>query len=407
MLREYQTTAVSRMLWAMTIEGNSLICLPVGSGKTHVIAEFTKRIDKPVLIFTNNRELLEQDLEKLQAVVPADEIGVFSASLHSKEVKRYTLATIQSAYKHPELFNHYTVVIIDEASGLNPKNLTGMYNSFFKAIGNPKVIGLDACLYRLDSFYRATGKRWQPWETITTTKILTRYKERFWKQIIYCLNTKELTDQGFLVPLTYEDKSFYYHEQIPTNKSSSDFDLLAFEELIGDKEPYVAQHIVDASKKHKSILTFCVSISQAERLSRAVQGSRTISSKTPSKEREEIINGFKDKSIKIVFNVNCLTRGFNHPCLDAIYMLRPTKSVNLYVQMLGRGTRIAEGKTTCTVYDFAGNLRSIGPLEGVKMEKVNNLWNVTTNKHLDGLHMLPLYAYSPVKKSQKEEWLNH
>lgn len=395
------------MLWAMTIQGNSVVVVPVGGGKTHIIAEFTKRLNKPVLIFVASKELLEQDLEKLEEVVPKEEIGVFSASMSSKEVKRYTIATIQSAYKHPELFAHYDVVLIDECSLVNPKNLDGMYNTFFKAIGNPKVIGLDATPFRLDTYYQKTNNYWQPWETVTTTKMITRYKERFWRQFVCVINTHQLVEHGFLVPLTYEDKSFYYHENLPTNKSASDFDLEAFEELVGDKEPFIAAHIVEALKRHKSILVFATSISQAERLSKAITGARMVSSETKRKEREEIITGFKNGTIRVVFNVNCLTKGFNHPELDAIYMIRPTRSINLYCQMLGRGTRLAPGKTTCTVYDFAGNLRSIGTLESIKVEKVNNLWNVTTTKFPDGAHHKPLYTYVPKRKmTMQQEWEN-
>lgn len=392
-LREYQKQTVSKMLWCLQIVGNSLVSLPVGAGKSHIIAEFVKQINKPVLVFTPSRELLDQDYEKLCNVIPKEDIGIFSASKNSKEVKKITIATIQSAYKHPKLFNHYTVVLIDEASGLNPKSLDGMYNKFFKAIGNPKVIGLDATCFRLDSFYKATGKPWQPWETVTTTKVLTRYKSRFWRQFVAVINTHQLMEKGYLCKLQYEDKSFYYHEQLSTNKSASDFDLEAFEELIGEKEPYVAQHIVQSSTRHKSTLVFCSSINQAQRLSRAITGARIVSSETPPKEREEIISGFKDGSIKVVCNVNCLTRGFDHPALDAIYMLRPTRSINLYVQMLGRGTRLAEGKTHCTVYDFAGNLRSIGTLESIKLEKVNGLWDIVTDKFPQGAHMKTLYTF--------------
>lgn len=381
------------MLWCLQIVGNSLVSLPVGSGKSHIIAEFVKRIDKPILIFTPSKELLEQDYEKLCLVVPKEDIGIFSASKNSKEVKKITIATIQSAYKHPKLFNHYTVVLIDEAHNLNPKSLDGMYNKFFKQIGSPKVIGLTATPFRLDSFYKATGKPWQPWETVTTTKILTRYKERFWRQFVAVINTHQLMDAGYLSKLNYVDKSFYYHEQIPTNKSESDFNLEAFEDLMGEKEPYIAHHLVESSTKHKSILVFCLSISQAERLSRAITGSRIVSSETKPKEREEIITGFKNGSIKIVFNVNCLTTGFDHPALDCIYMIRPTRSINLYCQMLGRGTRLCDGKEFCTVYDFAGNLKSIGTLESVKLEKVNNLWNVTTSKFPQGAHGEALYTF--------------
>lgn len=691
-LRDYQKTTVDRMLWCLNIEGNSLISLPTGAGKSVVIAEFIKRIGTPILLFCPSRELLEQDYEKLSHVIPRENIGIFSASKKTKEVNTITIATIQSAYKHPQLFNHYKVILIDECfvsgtkiddkniedikigdyvnsynhktkkiekkkvirtfkkaihplydplyltnlngistlstgnhpfyikekgyiparqikkgdtayaikiqpdkrtsmfevwkdrsskklpsvleiqkkwkvisqnvrkgidhklyktssnetsrktsfyrnasenkqynekkrnktinkkgkwfgsntnggtsnvstwkrlaafyftykeekggrisislqnrlsesnsknsdrsrwwepqsiikkitrqketttlrelrvesikiqeqadkkrningsgycyvynievednnnyfangvlvhncSGVNPKNVEGMYNKFFKEIGNPKIIGLDATCFRLDSFYRSTGKPWQPWESVTTTKILTRYKERFWKQFVAVINTHQLIEAGYLCPLVYKDMSFFSHEDIPTNVSQSDFDLKAFEELINDREEMVVKTIVSGFTVHKSILVFCSSIEQAERLSQVVKNSSVVSSKTPAKERERIINDFKSGELKVVFNVNCLTRGFDHPSLDAIVMVRPTRSINLYCQMLGRGTRLAEGKTECTVYDFAGNLKGIGPLESVKMEKIENKWNVTTQRFPQGAHLKELYSF--------------
>ena len=393
-LRKYQQTAVERMLWALTIPGNSLLSLPTGAGKSHIIAEFVAKVNQPVLVFTPSKELLEQDYEKLCNVIPKENIGIFSASKGTKDINTITIATIQSAYKHPELFRHYKVVIIDEASGVNPKSLDGMYNSFLKAIGSPKVIGLDATCFRLDTFYRATGQPWQPYETVTTTKILTRYKEMFWRQFVCVINTQDLMNAGYLSPLVYEDHSFYKHEELKTNKSASDFDLEAFDELMGSKEPEMAEKIVYGQNYlHKSSLVFCSSLEQAKRLSRAILGSRVVSSETPTKERESIIKDFKDGSIKTVLNMGVLTRGFDHPGLDAIYMIRPTKSINLYCQMLGRGTRLAEGKNNCTVYDFAGNLRSIGTLESVKIEKVDSKWNVTTNRFPTGAHYKELYSF--------------
>lgn len=407
MLRSYQNTVVEKMLWSLTIEGNSVVSLPTGSGKSHVIAEFVNRVGKPVLVFTPSKELLEQDYEKLCAVIDPNDIGIFSASKGIKEVKKITIATIQSAYKHPELFNHYTIVICDEAHSINPKQLDGMYNKFFKAIGSPKIIGLTATAFRMDSFYRKTGKHWQPWETVTTTKVIVRYQNRFWKQIIANINTQQLIDAGYLCPLVYEDHSFYYHEQLATNKSASDFDLEAFEELIGDKEPFMAQHIVESSRKHESVLVFCTSISQAERLSKAITGSYIVSSETKSRDRDQIITGFKHGTIKVVFNVNCLTTGFDHPALDAIYLIRPTRSVGLLCQMLGRGTRLFTGKKHCTVYDFSGNIKSIGTLESIKLMKVNNLWNVTSDKYPQGLHLEPLYTFAPkAKKDPIIDWMN-
>lgn len=75
-----------------------------------------------------------------------------------------------------------------------------------------------------------------------------------------------------------------------------------------------------------------------------MEGAKVITAKTKSEERDNIITGFKDGNIKIVFNVGVLTTGFDHPSLDCIILIRPTRSIGLYYQMIGRGVRIAEGK---------------------------------------------------------------
>jgi DNA repair protein RadD len=80
---------------------------------------------------------------------------------------------------------------------------------------------------------------------------------------------------------------------------------------------------------------------------------------------EGIIAAFKAGEITCLVNVNVLTTGFNVPQVDLLAMLRPTLSTGLYVQMVGRGTRKAEGKTNCLVLDFAGNVRRHGPVDSV------------------------------------------
>jgi DNA repair protein RadD len=116
-----------------------------------------------------------------------------------------------------------------------------------------------------------------------------------------------------------------------------------------------------------------------------------VSSGTKPAERDRIIESFKDGVTKIVFNVGVLTTGFDMPELDCIVLLRPTKSVALYYQMLGRGVRIAPGKTHCTVVDMSDCMTRIGGVESIKLEKVDNKWNVTTSAQPKGWHGVQLY----------------
>jgi DNA repair protein RadD len=98
----------------------------------------------------------------------------------------------------------------------------------------------------------------------------------------------------------------------------------------------------------------------------------TIFGHTPKAERDRIIAAFKRGEIRALASMGVLTTGFNAPAVDLIAMLRPTKSTGLYVQIAGRGTRLAPGKENCLVLDFAGNVARHGPIDLVKPRDKTN-----------------------------------
>lgn len=403
-LRKYQQTTVEKMLWGITLDGNGLVVIPTGGGKTIIISEFVNRLGKPVLILVPSKELLEQDYAKLSKVVDSKEIGIYSASMNSKEVKKYTLATIQSAYKHPKQFAHYDVVLIDEADLVNPKNLEGMYNGFFKAIGNPHIIGLTATPFRMDSFYRRWGSQSWQLETVTTVKFLTRYQQKFWQRVLHVVQPQELIEQGFLTPLTYHDMTMIPPEKLKFNKSKSEFNLEDFEEQY---LPFVDQTAnLISNMDEKSVLVFCATISQADMLQKRIPGSELVTGTTPKKERERIIDAFRAGETKVVLNVGVLLVGFDKPDLEAIVIARPTHSLRLHSQLLGRGMRIHPGKKTCNVYDLVGNVAFMGTAESLRVEKLptktgTQLWNITTDTKKDGWHYATLYSHKLHKPQQE------
>ena len=702
-LRPYQEKIVNKMMWAKDLPGNDIISLCQGGGKTLIIAEFTAKLDKPMLILVPNKELLEQDLNKLSMVVPKEDIGVYSASMNSKEVKKYTLATIQSAHKHPEKFGRFDVAIIDEcfvagtkigqknienimvgdyidsynhktgmvekkkvtrviknelesqlyltscvdssiistgnhpvlvrdkgyipvtklkagdtiyskqkqpnkttpllrvredggvsklssvleiqtnskcisqkmllhspwrfnikdkeipkqtllrviqdedvrkieiyraqakdsggewetiikgsketiemawrwlearaygkkgnstislqsghsssdkenshrsrwwgsriskskrggqkkrptlkeqrvegvevyqqrnsqkngknsdtktyvynlevednhnyfANGLlvhncdllNPKKINTMYMKFFRAIGNPKVFGMTGTPYRQDVYYEYPpgykGLMWQKTKikAVTTTKMINRYKKKFWSRMLVVTNTQELIDLGFLSPIKYHDHSLMSHRSIPTNKSKSDFDLTAFGGMINDKHLELVSRI--RNLPHKAKLVFCSNIEQAEALSELTPNSAVVTSKTTKKKRATAIKSLRDGTLKVMYNVGIFTVGFDYPELDCLVLLRPTRSLRLHSQILGRVSRIAEGKEFGHVYDFVDNIRSMGKLEDIVIKKMPatyrgkqySAWNVTSPAYPRGFHLTPLYKYE-IKRKQ-------
>jgi superfamily II DNA or RNA helicase len=112
----------------------------------------------------------------------------------------------------------------------------------------------------------------------------------------------------------------------------------------------------------RQTLVFTAGVSQAHALADVIAGYlddatrvAALDGSTPAEERARLIAGFRDGSIQYLINCAVLTEGFDAPETSCIAIARPTKSRSLYAQMIGRGTRIAEGKADCLVLDFVGN----------------------------------------------------
>jgi hypothetical protein len=131
--------------------------------------------------------------------------------------------------------------------------------------------------------------------------------------------------------------------------------------------------IIEHGRNRKSWLAFCSGVEHArhvaEEFTRQGITCRTIFGDTPKDERDAIVAAFKRGEIRALASMGVLTTGFNAPAVDLIALLRPTKSAGLYVQMVGRGTRLAPGKENCLVLDFAGNVRRHGPIDLVRPKR--------------------------------------
>ncbi len=398
-LRDYQEECLKKIKWSLSYftEGNDLISLPTGSGKSVVIAEMANYLNQNILILQPSVEILNQNKNKLLQYVDEEEIGVYSASLKEKIIKKYTFATIGSIYKLAEDFKHFKVVIIDEAHTVNPKEEGSMYMTFLNEIPGVRVFGFTATPYRLFKSYFKEGNGLF---LANATKILTRIKPKFWERILFNVDNIDLVNKGYICPIEYIDKTLIDQDEIPVNKSQTDFDIVKYEKILSkeDKEKKVLQTINEVDHKH--ILVFCSSISQAQRLSEQVKGSEYISSEEKFEKRQQVINDFKEGKCRVVFNVGVLTTGFDMPELDCIMLIRPTKSISLYYQMLGRGVRKAPGKEKCFVYDFSNTVKKLGRIETIKIVK-NGLVELVTET--GSWHNKRLYAYKVKDIKPKEE----
>nr|DAQ35880.1 MAG TPA: Chromatin remodeling complex ATPase [Caudoviricetes sp.] len=147
-LRDYQqqaSDAAIRFFSDNTKKRNAIEVLPTGAGKSLVIADIASRLEGHTLVFQPSKEILEQNYMKLCSYGVLD-CSIYSASFGRKEISRVTFATIGSVKNHPELFQHFRNIIIDECHLVNPKE--GMYKEFLTML-RCKVLGLTATPYRL------------------------------------------------------------------------------------------------------------------------------------------------------------------------------------------------------------------------------------------------------------------
>lgn len=342
-----------------------------GAGKSLMIADLCHKVDRPTLILQPSKEILEQNYQKLLSYGVKD-VAIYSASAGQKNIGRYTYATIGSIYKKPELFQHFEVVIIDECHLVDPKNYTGMYKTFLGAINPQNIIGLTATPYRIvQKYVRDGGKTYYT----ASLQMINRIPPFFFRKIVYQIETGQLIEEGYLSPIKYYADSVDVSD-LKVNSTGQDFTDASIQKFWNEKRlRRIAQAIQHADSHNDRSLTFCSSILQARRAQELCKalGIKTlmVTGKTPKDERETAVRAFREGKIPHMLNVGVFTTGFDVPALDTIILARPTMSLALYYQMVGRGVRInpENPDKVLQVYDLAGVVERLGRVESIKVVK--------------------------------------
>ena len=366
-LRPYQQEAVDRAVafFNSPEKTRPILVLPTGSGKSLIIAFTVKQLTGNVLILQPSKELLEQNYRKYDEVITGhpelERASVYSASVGIKERGRVTFATIGSIYKHPELFADVQHVMVDECHYVPPAQ-TSMYTQFFRAL-NAQVLGLTATPYRLKTYNDPfTGR------PVSKINLLTRERPMFFNRFLYIVQPSEV--QQYLAPIKYIEMSFD-GSFLKFNSTGAEYSEKSIAEAMSRNEiieriPGILKQAYE--KGRNASLVFVRQVHEAEHLAQITPFAEYVYALTKKKERDHVINGFKSGSIKTMYNVSVLTTGFDFPGLDNVVLARPTASLALYVQMIGRGSRPAPGKEYCTVVDMCGNLKRFGKLEELRIE---------------------------------------
>lgn len=398
-LRDYQqeSSDAAVSFFQTKNDRNGLLVLPTGAGKSLVIADIAFRLGEPLLVLQPSREILAQNFAKLKSY-GVEDCSIYSASLNSKKISRITFATIGSIMAHIDDFDHFKYIIVDEAHCVNASQ--GQYKQFFDKVKR-KILGLTATPYRLTSalqyldregkqhfrpkddegsqkFDERIASRELMMETRCVLKFLTRTRPRVFHDVVYQVDISTLLSRGYLADVDYFDLSVVDQSKLRRNSTGMDFDDKSlFSEFkqtnFGDYLLNIVQRLLHPKdgKPRRGILVFTKYLEECEALVKRFPSCSLVSGSTPKKERDEILENFKLGCIDVLVNVGVLTTGFDYPELDTVVMARPTMSLALYYQIIGRGIRPHPSKKSLWFVDLCGNIKRFGKVEDLHLAEPN------------------------------------
>lgn len=367
-LRPYQQEAIAQIESHFNNGTRSVLYqLPTGGGKTVVFSSIiTKWVqaNKRVCVLVHRVELLNQAAETLR------KLGINSGRIKGKE--RYdhqhlvhvasvqTLSRNKSAYP-PDLFN---LLVVDEAHHA----VAGSWDRVIKRFNTAKVLGVSATPCRLDG--RGLGKAFDV--------------------LIEGPQPVTLSQQGFLAPA----KVYAPHPKFEPGKLKSrmgDFQLddassqLSAVHVIGDVITHYKKHLKDSTA-----IAFCCSIAHAESVAAALTQagipSASIDGSMSEEQRASLLDQLASKSIKVLTSCALIGEGVDVPSVGGCILLRPTKSLALFLQMVGRCLR-PDGDSFAVVLDHVGNYQRLGHhllerswslADGVSLSQTANAKDETT-----------------------------
>lgn len=316
----------------------ALVVMATGLGKTYLAAFFAKQFIR-VLFIAHREEILKQAEKSFKNVMPDLETGLYNGVEKDGE-KAAVFASIYtlSRQKHMKRFspNDFDLIIIDE---------------FHHAAANT---------------YQRVLEYFQPQFLLGITATPDRNDNRDIYSICegnlaYKIDFLQAIGHGWLSPFNYYgvyDETDY--SQITWLGSRYDEEQLLAVQL---KESY-AERILRAWEKHKQnrSLVFCSSIRQAEFLSEFFNGSGyntlALTSNSTGRDRSDSIKMLDKGELDAIFTVDLFNEGVDIPSVDTLLFVRPTESLTVFTQQVGRGLRLHENKSHCVIIDLIGNYRN-------------------------------------------------
>lgn len=325
-LRSYQQEAIEELFKDVVKTKRGLLCLPTGTGKTVTIAGFIQqKTKKSVLFLVNKIKLAEQAKREFENFL-GEEIGLYQAS--NKEIRRVTVATVQSITK---IENNFDLIIMDEAHGLTDSILEWIADKYF--------IGVTATPYYIVG------------------------PDKPFQRISYQKTSKWAVDNGFMVDARLK----HGRESFDTSKLKTvngDYIQKELGELVDDPLKILMQ-VRDALpllSGRSKIVWACVSIKHCEALKECLQACGEMAQAVHSNLDEIDMTPFESGEFRHLCFVTMVSVGYDFPPIDAVVLMRPTRSVVLMVQTIGRGLRPYKDKKDCLVLDYGNVILNCGTI---------------------------------------------
>ncbi|WP_339783153.1 DEAD/DEAH box helicase [uncultured Marinobacter sp.] len=361
-LRPYQQEAVDATLKHFRKSDDSaVIVLPTGAGKSLVIAELARLARRKILVLTHVKELVEQNHAKYQSYGLT--AGIFSAGLKRKE-NRYqvTFASVQSVSANLDQFrDEYSLIIIDECHRVSGDE-SSQYQTIIELLRQQndslKVLGLTATPYRLAMgwIYRYHYRGFVRGRSGDSDE-----QNKPFAHCIYELPLSYMINRGYLTrPELVDAAVAQYDFSALSQNRFGEYAEKDVNQLLSKHQRVtraIVEQVMELAVKRKAVMIFAATVDHAREITGYLPEHQTalITGATDLNERDLLIQRFKQQQLKYLVNVSVLTTGFDAPHVDFIAILRPTQSVSLYQQIVGRGLRLDEGKQDCLVIDYAGN----------------------------------------------------
>jgi len=331
MLRPYQQSA--KLETIRKLPRNPLLVSPTGTGKTHMAVAIARSLGGRMLWIAHRRELIFQARDHLARHYRSNEIDIIMASEERRRNAIVHVASIQTLRNRE--FPDVDVIFVDEAH----HSASSSYRKIFNQ--RAPVIGLTATPYRLDG------------------KPLAMFGA-----IVNAITPAQAVAEGYLMP-----SQVFACEQpnlAEVRNQSGDFHQGDLGRAMN--KPRIVGNIIREWSKRcltRQTLVFASSIKHSESITGAfiMHGisAAHLDANTPSDERTRILRNLADGTVQVVSNVGILTEGYDLPKLGAIIIARPTQSLCLHQQMIGRVLRPDESERRAIIHDHAGNHHRHGP----------------------------------------------